>query len=102
MITLLIPLYIRGFVELRSIQEFALTYQKFSSDIDWQTLFALTSANGISHMLSSYIHSTQKFIGLPDIDQNIPQYKLKTAYHHSRVCAKLKYSWFDGDRYKNC
>ena len=88
-------LYIRGFVELRSIQEFALSYQKFNSDIDWQTLFALTSANGISHMLSSYIHSTQKFIGLPDIDQKIPQYKLKTAYHHSRVCAKLKYSWFD-------
>ena len=88
-------LHLSGHVEIRQMHELVRTQLKYSSEVDWQELFMYAREHRLSRKLSANLYAASKFMNLPREEIGFNGYRMASACHYARVCAKLKYDWFN-------
>ncbi len=88
-------LHKRGYIEIRQLHELARTQLMYSYGVDWQEMLALARKHDVDRQLYANLYSATKFMNLPDLEEIVNRGNIRSTYHYLRVCAKLKFVWFN-------
>ena len=67
----------------------------YSADIDWDELLMYAHDHGVHRQLYANLYAASKFMNIRDLEEILSKYTMRSIFHYTRVCSKLKYNWFD-------
>ena len=84
-----------GLVEIRQLHELARTQLIYGDQLDWDRLLVIARKNNIGGILSANLKEAEYFLNVPILKQPSQINPIAANFHIFRVCAKLRYAWFD-------
>ena len=88
-------LYLIGYAEIRQLHELARTHLVYSSGVNWEGMQEYAKEKGVAKQLNANLYAASKFMKIPKLKEVVDKNVISAALHYYRVCAKLRYSWFN-------